>query len=377
MPTTPLDRVLQGELAVRIFEESNDAFIVFNPQNGQIVEVNATAQRLTDCRRQQLLTRTITEVVFSSQDDGLSTLLAETSDTGFFQVRDGYHLLDADQNHVPVSITVSRLHIQPEPLALIIARDMTRRRQLQKEIREVERQLEQNRQLASLGELVATLAHEIRQPLYAISNFASVATTLLERGDLDKAIDTLRRISDESLRSSQVVTQIQSFVRSQQPDTSDVDINQLVHETLTYLAPETSHGAISIETKLMPASPVGLCNRLQLQEVLINLVRNGLDACSRAGISEPRIVIRTDQSPVYILISVSDNGPGIADDIRDRLFVPFTTSHPDGMGMGLAISRRMMTAICGRLDLQESNSAGTTFLISVPRAGQPPNDTSY
>lgn len=377
MSIAPLDAVLQGELAVRIFEESNDAFIVFNPQTELIVEVNATAQRLTGSRRRQLIAQSIRDVVLSDQDHGLKTLLAETSETGFYHVHDGYYLSDAEQRHVPVSITVSRLHVEPQPLALIIAHDMTRRRRLQKELRDLERQLEQNRQLASLGELVATLAHEIRQPLCAISNFASVASTLLERGEVDKASDTLQRISAEGIRSSQVVGQIQSFVRSHQPDTAEVDINLLVQETLTYLAPETSHGAISIETDLTAETPVGVCNQLQLQEVIINLVRNGLEACGSAGVDEPQILISTDLSPACVVISVADNGPGVADEIRKRLFKPFTTTRPDGMGMGLAICRRMMTAICGRLELQESTSQGSTFVISVPRVGQPRNDASY
>ncbi len=152
MPTTTLESVLQGELALCIFEESNDAFIVFDPRAGQIVEINPTTQRLTGLRRRQLIDRSIRQVIRSERDDGLSTLLKETSETGFYQVREGYFLRGDGEQQVPVSITVSRLHVEPRPLALIIAHDMTKRRQLQSELREVERQLDQNRRLASLGE---------------------------------------------------------------------------------------------------------------------------------------------------------------------------------------------------------------------------------
>ncbi len=369
MPTTSLESVLQGELALCIFEESNDAFIVFDPRAGQIVEVNPTTQRLTKLRRRQLIGRSIRNVVVSDRDDGLSTLLKETSETGFYQVRDGYYLSDGDSQQVPVSITVSRLHVEPSPLALIIAHDLTKRRRLQSELRELEQQLDQNRRLASLGELVATLAHEIRQPLHAISNFATAADTLLGRGETDKACELLKRISVESVRSGDVVTQIQSFVRAQPPETVDADINSVVQETLSYLQPETSRGAIRITADLLHESAVGVCNRIQLQEVVINLVRNALEACARAGIDEPHVVVSTEVSPVYVTITVSDNGPGISDEIRDRLFQPFATTRSDGMGMGLAICRRMMTAICGRLELSESSGEGATFVISVPCAG--------
>lgn len=368
MPTTSLESVLQGELALCIFEESNDAFIVFDPQTGQIVEVNSTAQRLTKLRRRQLIDRSIRDVVLSDRDDGLSTLLKETSETGFYQVRDGYYLSDGDSQQVPVSITVSRLHVEPRPLALIIAHDLTKRRRLQSELRELEQQLDQNRRLSSLGELVATLAHEIRQPLHAISNFASAADTLLGRGETDKARELLQRISAESVRSGDVVTQIQSFVRAQPPETAETDVSSVVQETLSYLQPETSRGAIRITTNLTRESAIGVCNRIQLQEVIINLVRNALEACARATIDEPHVVISTEVSPVYITITVSDNGPGISDEIRHSLFQPFVTTRSDGMGMGLAICRRMMTAICGRLELRESSSEGATFVISVPRA---------
>ncbi len=377
MTTTPLESVLQGELALCIFEESNDAFIVFDPRTGQIVEVNPTTQRLTGLRRRQLIDRSLRQVILSERDDGLSTLLKETSETGFYQVRDGYFLSGSDEQRVPVSITVSRLHVEPRPLALIIAHDMTKRRRLQSELREVERQLDQNRRLASLGELVATLAHEIRQPLHAIGNFSSVAASLLDRGEVEKARELLQRISAESVRSSEVVTQIQSFVRAQPPETTEVDVNSTVQETLSYLQPETSRGAIRVTTKLTREPATGVCNQIQLQEVIINLVRNALEACARAGIDEPRVAISTDTSPVYVTITVSDNGPGISDEIRKRLFQPFSTTRSDGMGMGLAICRRMMTAICGRLELRESTSKGATFVVSVPRAGVKQNDTSF
>lgn len=377
MATGPLDTFLQGELAIRIFEESNDAFLVFDPQAQMIVEVNATAQRLTGLRRRQLLDRSIREVIGSDDDQNLATLLAETSESGFYQVRDGYYLSDGGELRVPVSITVSRLHVEPRPLALIVAHDTTRRRRLQKELRDLERQLEQNRQLASLGELVATLAHEIRQPLYAIANFATVAGTLLERGDVSRAMNVLKRISDESMRSSEVVAQIQTFVRSQQPETSTVNINELVQATLSYLRPEISHDAIRIETELSSDLPPGVCNFLQLQEVIINLVRNALEACARAGIEDARITIATAATPVYVLIEVADNGPGIVPEVRQRLFKPFTTTRPDGMGMGLAICRRMMGAVCGRLELRDSTDEGSVFVISVPRAGCVQSDTSF
>jgi two-component system sensor kinase FixL len=377
MPTTTLDSVLQGELALCIFEESNDAFIVFDPRTGQIVEINPTTQRLTGLRRRQLIDRSIRQIIRSEHGDGLSTLLKETSETGFYQVRDGYSLSGNDEQQVPVSITVSRLHVEPRPLALIIAHDMTKRRRLQSELREVERQLDQNRRLASLGELVATLAHEIRQPLHAIGNFSSVAASLLDRGEVDKARELLQRISAESVRSSEVVTQIQSFVRAQPPETADVDINSTVQETLSYLQPETSRGAIRVTTELTNETATGVCNQIQLQEVIINLVRNALEACARAGIDEPRVAISTDVSPVYVTIIVSDNGPGISDEIGRRLFQPFATTRNDGMGMGLAICRRMMTAICGRLELRESTSKGATFVVSVPRAGVKQGDTSF
>ena len=377
MSATPLDAILQGELAVRVFEESNDAFVVFNPKSGLIVEINATALRLTDLRRRGLVDQPLRSVVFSDQDHGLKALLAETSESGFYQARDGYFLSDGDERRVPVSITVSRLHVEPEPLALIVARDMTRRRQLQQGMRELERQLELNRRLASLGELVATFAHELRQPLCAIANFASVAGTLQERGEFDQLSKTLQRISAESMRSSEVVTQIQSFVRAQPPETVDVDINSTVQETLSYLQPETSRGAIRVTTKLTNESATGVCNPIQLQEVIINLVRNALEACARAGLDEPRVAISTDISPVYVTITVSDNGPGISNEIRNRLFQPFATSRSDGMGMGLAICRRMMTAICGRLELRKSTSKGATFVVSIPRAGVKQGDTSF
>ena len=376
MPTTPLESVLQGELALCIFEESNDAFIVFDPRTGQIVEVNATAQRLTGLRRRQLVDRSIQQVILTDRDDGLSTLLKETSETGFYQVRDGYYLSDNDTRQVPVGITVSRLHVEPRPLALIIAHDTTKRRKLQSDLRELERQLDQDRRLASLGELVATLAHEIRQPLHAIGNFASAASTLLDRGEVDKTHELLQRISVESVRSSEVVTQIQSFVRSQSPETAAVNVNVVVQETLSYLQPETSRGATRVDKELTSELAVGVCNRVQLQEVLINLVRNSLEACGRGVVDEPRIAIKTDVSPAYVTIAVSDNGPGIDEDIRDRLFQPFSTTRSDGMGMGLAICRRMMTAISGRLELRESSNNGATFVISAPRADESENDES-
>lgn len=361
-----IESILHSELTLRIFEESNDAFIIFRPSDGGILEVNATAQRLSRSRRSELIDCYLVDVIKSSVTLSVEALLESTRQTGLFQAKEGFSLTRSDGSVVPLSVSVSRIHIEPEPVGLLVARDISERVAMQQQLREKEREIDQAASLSALGELVAALVHEIRQPLCAISNFAEAANAHVNGGNDRLASGMLERIIGEAFRSNRIVNQIQAFVKRDTPDISTVDANGAIAETLSILQSDISRSgaAISLELdELLP--PVAICE-IHLQQVMSNLIRNAIDSMENAGTVDRQIVISTAARDEAAEIFVRDTGPGIPKTFAPRLFQPFQTTRADGMGMGLAVSRRLMLANKGSLDLVTSTIEGTEFRITIP-----------
>jgi two-component system sensor kinase FixL len=361
-----IEAVLHSDLALRIFEESNDAFIVFQPSDGLILEVNATAQRLSGCRRRELIDRDLADVLKARSTSSVSDLLKTTRQTGFYRAKEGFLITRPDGSIVPLSISVSRIHTQPEPVGLLVARDISEQVRMEQQLHDKERQIDQAARLSALGELVATLVHEVRQPLCAISNFAEAANAHIQSGNHRLASGLLERVIGEALRSNQIISQIQAFVKNDTPDCSLVETNHAIRETLRILEPEVGRSGTTVSLEFDDLLPSVLVYEVHLQQVITNLVRNAIEAMDTAGTLNREVVLATSARDESVEILVRDTGPGIPASFIPRLFQPFQTTRAEGMGMGLAIARRLMQAGKGNLELVTSTFEGTEFRITIP-----------
>ena len=252
--------------------------------------------------------------------------------------------------------------------------DATERKRAEEErerLRQLEAELAHMNRLTMLGELASSLAHEINQPIAAAITSAHAGLRWLTRNppDLERARAAIVRIEKDGSRAAEIIQRLRTFCKTGIPPQRElVDINQVVGEMLVLLRDEASGHSISLRTELTPQLPQIVADRVQLQQVLMNLMLNGIEAMSDGG---GELTIRSHRTENgYLLISVSDTGVGLPGEKVDLIFNAFYTTKPQGTGMGLAISRSIIEAHGGRLWATANEQRGATFHFTVPAEGR-------
>jgi two-component system, LuxR family, sensor kinase FixL len=233
--------------------------------------------------------------------------------------------------------------------------------------------LAQADRLALVGEVSAGLAHEINQPLTAIANYAQACDRLLGLPDpeIDEIRAALRQITSQAVRAGDIIQRLRSLGHSDVPSLENADINPLIEELTQLARPDTTSQNVSYELELATDLPQTRVDRALIQQVILNLVRNAMEALAQSDAASPKIVVRTGLAPGGdVMVSVCDNGPGVAADIAPRLFTPFCTSKPNATGLGLAISRRIIRSHGGSLDYTVNFPCGACFTVRIPPARQ-------
>jgi PAS domain S-box-containing protein len=236
-------------------------------------------------------------------------------------------------------------------------------------LREAQAELVHMTRVTTLGELTASIAHEVNQPLAGVVANAEACLRWLDRGtpDLDAARRSVEWIIDDGNRASEVIRRVRALANKTAIEKSPLDVNDVVREVIALVQRELVSQQVSLRTELGPALPTILGDRVQLQQVIINLVMNGIEAMETVTERPRELVIRSGQDEAYrVLVSVMDCGVGISAEDPDRLFNAFFTTKSDGMGMGLSICRSIMEAHGGRLWATANVTHGATFQFTLP-----------
>jgi len=236
-------------------------------------------------------------------------------------------------------------------------------------LRRLEAHLAHTNRLSMLGELTASIAHEINQPIGATIASAAAGMRWLSREEpaLREALDAFTRIKDDGKRAADIITGLRAFYKKDaSPQRVAVNMNELVHEMLVLLRREADRRSVTMRTELQPDLPSVLANRVQLQQVLMNLMVNAIEAMEEAG---GELLIRTEHVDGQLKVSVIDAGVGIPADRMDQIFSAFATTKPTGTGMGLAISRTIVESHEGKLWAEANDGAGATFHFTLPGPG--------
>jgi signal transduction histidine kinase len=221
----------------------------------------------------------------------------------------------------------------------------------------------------AMGVMVASIAHEVNQPLFAIVSNARAAEQLLvrEEPDIAEIGAALEDIVQDANRASAIIARVRAFLQRKDPEQRPVDVNELVHSVLTLLGPELARRQVRISVHRGTALSPVLGDFVQLQQVLVNLLMNGAEAMESAAPAQRTLEIRTrEDAGERVLVGVTDQGLGMDEAARRRLFEPFFTTKPGGLGMGLAICRSIVEAHGGRIEALEGATRGTTLQFWLP-----------
>jgi PAS domain S-box-containing protein len=251
--------------------------------------------------------------------------------------------------------------------------DITAHNQAQAALNRAQAELAHINRVMTLGELTASIAHEVNQPLTGVVTNGSACLRLLgqEPADLDEVRSAVESIISDGLRASEVVQRLRALTKKADLHMAQVNINDVISDVIRLLQREIFDHSVSLQLGLASATPRVIGDQVQLQQVVINLVMNGMEAMA-AVTDRPRdLAIRSSlHEPDQILVEVQDSGGGVAPGNVDRLFNAFYTTKPHGMGMGLSICRSIIQAHGGRIWVSSNagGAAGTTFQFTVPVA---------
>ncbi len=251
--------------------------------------------------------------------------------------------------------------------------DVTERRQAEEALRQAYADLARVSRINIMGELTAALAHEVNQPITAAVTNANACLRWLaaETPNLDEAREAAREIVNDGARAAEIISRTRRLFEKGAPQREAVEIDEVIRETVLLLGSETSRHEVSIRTRLADDLPSIPGDRVQLQQVLMNLVLNGIDAMKPLSGRREIVIEAQTNSEEEIVVSVSDTGVGLAQDVADHLFDTFFTTKPHGTGMGLSISRSIILAHGGRLWAEANEPGGAVFRFTLPTALEP------
>jgi two-component system sensor kinase FixL len=222
-----------------------------------------------------------------------------------------------------------------------------------------------------MGEMAAGIAHEVNQPLTAIASYTQACRRRLESGraDSEKLLELMEKVNGQALRAGDVIRRLCAMVKKRESHQEQADINDLVQESVTMARVDTRLLDCPIQIELNPLLPKVIADPVQIQQILLNLIRNGVDAMETVPASAQHLGITTSlRDDEYVEVAVTDCGVGLSNQVAEQLFSPFFTTKSSGMGMGLAICRSIITSQGGRLWFTRNRHGGVTFHFTVPIA---------
>ena len=248
--------------------------------------------------------------------------------------------------------------------------DITERKQAEEFARQQQEHLQHTARLVSMGEMASTLAHELNQPLAAISSYTTGCINKIEAGPFapSEFADVLKKMSAQAQRAGRIIRQVHDFVRKREPRREPCAVAEVVDDSIALFEAEAKKRGIRIERLYQGGLPEVLADAHMIGQVMFNLMRNAADAMAATPQAERRLAISVARRDAQIVVRVSDRGPGISPAVADKLFAPFFTTKAEGMGMGLSICRSIIEFHAGRLWFEANPEGGTSFLFSLPIA---------
>ena len=362
--------------ALNILDSVVDAILAIDDQ-GVIQYVNTATERLFQYNAQELIGHPLTMLMpepYKSQHPQFVENFLSSRSAKIIGIGRELAAITRDGHEFPIYLAVNEIKTGERSYFTGIVRDLTEQKQNQEALLEQRERLARVGRLSTMGEMTASIAHEINQPLTAISAYSTACMKLLEKDDRDvsRVLDGLRKLNEQSLRAGAVIERIQRFVRHEGSEKKLIDLNELMRDLVHLAAADARLHSVDLHFELEHDLPRIYVDPVQIQQVALNLIRNAIDAMMEVNCAYGAdVIVRTQLCDEGVEVAVIDMGTGVTEDNEALVFSPFHTTKAEGMGMGLSICRSIVRHHGG--DLSFVNNAGRgeakhgcTFYFRLP-----------
>ena len=350
-----------------VFDNSAAGIALANP-SGRFLAGNLAYQKMLGYSEKELRELSFLDITHEDYRDANSELTTELLEgkRQYFEMEKRYRRKDGNLIWVRVHVSlVSGKQITPRFL-LTIVDNITELKRAEEGLRDAQMTLAHVTRVATLGEMTASIAHEINQPLGALVNNANACLGWLSTENLEEVRNSVELMLDDAQRASEIITRIRSLVKKAPPQKDWLDINQTIREVIGLARNEIQRNGVALETQLSDDMPLIFADRIQLQQVMLNLMMNAIEAMTQVTTPRELLISSEADDSKGVVVVVRDSGPGLDSKSLERLFEPFYTTKPQGMGMGLAICRSLIEAHGGRLWATTNAPHGAVFQFTLP-----------
>ena len=368
--------------AKAVLDTAVDAIITID-LDGSIQSFNPAAERMFGYTAAEVLGQNIKLLMpppYRDEHDDYIQHYLDTNDKKIIGIGREVEGLRKGGTVFPMDLAVSEIKLQDQHHFTGIIRDISERKQAALALKQREEEARQNRErlahisrISTMGEMATGIAHEINQPLTAIASYAQACRRMIQTGSshTDELLRTMDKISVQAQRAGDVIQRLRNFIRKRESKRELCDLNALVRETILLAETDARVHDFRVEVALHQQSLLVVVDPIQIQQVILNLLRNAMEAMAGVADASESVTVTVATAlhdPKAAQVLVTDRGTGVTEEIAERMFHPFFTTKSTGMGMGLSISRSIITSHGGSMGVAGNPERGITVYFTLPRA---------
>ncbi len=367
-----------GEARFRsVLETVQDAMVVID-ERGTIESFSPSAERMFGYAASEAIGQNVKLLMPSPYQERHDGYLARYMDTGERRIIGIGRVvtgLRKDGTSFPIELSVGEVMLEGRRIFTGFVRDLTSRKNAERELATLQAELSHVARVSEMGQMGSTLAHELNQPLAAIVNYLQACTRLLQNQPTPvspRIQEAIEKAVGQADRAGQIIRRLREFVQKRETERRTEDINTVVQESVALALVGAKSAGILSHVNLDPDIPPVMIDKVQIQQVVLNLIRNAIEAMAQSKIRALTISTRNQNGEV--LVTVADTGSGMAPEVAAKLFEPFLTTKSTGMGIGLSICRSIVEAHGGRIWAEKNPGGGTIFSFVLPFAERPDSE---
>jgi PAS domain S-box-containing protein len=365
------DELKRSEARHRVVVETASDAVVSIDESGVIILANPATKRIFGYNPEQLIGKPLTVLMPGAMRKLHETGFKRYLETGARHLNwQGTEMtaLRANGEEFPAEVSFGEMTADERKVFTGFIRDISEKKRSQEMLHNTQAELSRMMRVMTLGQLTASIAHEVSQPLSGIITNASTCLRMLKSDppSIEGALETAQRTIRDGNRASEVITRLRSLFSKKQIDVEPLDLNEAAREVIALLSGELQRNNVILKQEFGDHLPAVRGDRVQLQQVILNLLRNASDAMNSIEDRPRQLVLRTEREGEYVRLSVQDSGVGFTREVADQMFESFYTTKSDGMGVGLSVSRSIIEANHGRLWATANDGPGATFAFSIP-----------